>query len=129
MKPKVTLVISSLELGGAERVLSSMANYWGRAGWDVSVVTMRENEQPFYELEPQVTKHSLQLPTNSKSLWHALTNNFRRVRALRRIFVGTRPDVVISFMTSTNVVSLLATRFTGIPVLVSERRFGFDMVL
>lgn len=121
MKPSVTFVINSLELGGAERVLSSMANYWARDGWSVSILTMRENEQPFYELDPRVTKVCLHLASRSQNLWHALTNNIRRVRAIRAFVKQERPDVVISFMAATNVVALLATRFTGTAVLVSER--------
>ena len=51
----------------------------------------------------------------------ALWNNARRVHALRRAIRASRPDVVISFIDQVNVLVLLATRGTGLAVIVAER--------
>ncbi len=47
--------------------------------------------------------------------------NIRRVRALRTILRETAPDVVVSFLNYTNILTLLASKGLGCPVLVSER--------
>lgn len=47
--------------------------------------------------------------------------NGRRILALRRLFKRRDPDVIVSFLTETNVVSLLAGLGLKKPVVVSER--------
>src|SRR5262249_13366708 len=55
------------------------------------------------------------------NLFHALYRNVRRVWLLRRCIRQSGPDLVISFLDFPNVVTLLATRGLGVPVIVSER--------
>ncbi len=45
----------------------------------------------------------------------------RRVAKLRRLLIATRPDALLSFLTSNNVLSILATRGLNLRVVVSER--------
>src|SRR3546814_10952920 len=40
---------------------------------------------------------------------------------LRRVFARLKPDVILSFLTRTNVQSLMAAVRTDVPVIVSER--------
>jgi GalNAc-alpha-(1->4)-GalNAc-alpha-(1->3)-diNAcBac-PP-undecaprenol alpha-1,4-N-acetyl-D-galactosaminyltransferase len=51
---------------------------------------------------------------------HAVLNNVRRLRSLRYAIAGSRPDVAISFLDTMNVLTLLATRGAGVPVVVTE---------
>jgi hypothetical protein len=54
--PHVILVAASLEGGGAERVMSDMANYWVARGWRVMIATWSGPEiEDFYALAPAVT--------------------------------------------------------------------------
>jgi hypothetical protein len=51
---KVTLVISTLSGGGAERVAANMANHWAK-GWGVTIFTTGSNSHgSCYELHPRV---------------------------------------------------------------------------
>ncbi len=118
---RFALVISSLSGGGAERVLSTLARYWARAGHDVSVVTVGSRQADVYELGPGVRRVTLDLVRPSRHVIEGLVHSTRRVLALRRALVRLQPDVVVSFMTSTNVLSLLAVSGTGVPVVVCER--------
>ncbi len=56
---RITLVISSLQRGGAEKVMSEMANYWARKGWPVTLLTLVGAERPAYPLDPAVALRSL----------------------------------------------------------------------
>jgi GalNAc-alpha-(1->4)-GalNAc-alpha-(1->3)-diNAcBac-PP-undecaprenol alpha-1,4-N-acetyl-D-galactosaminyltransferase len=117
---RLTLVISSLLGGGAERVLTILANAWGNRGAQVTLVTL-DDRAPFYALDPGVSRRPLGVSGISANPLDALANNLRRVRALRLAIRASRPDAVVSFGDVTNVLTLLATRGLGIPVVVSER--------
>jgi len=118
---RVTCVISSLRAGGAERVLSRMANYWAERGWPVTMITLEATSSDFYSLHPAVERVGLEVSGVSTSIWHAVRNNLHRIRTLRRAIRASRPEVVIAFMAPTTVDTLLSVRTQGVPVIVSER--------
>ncbi len=118
---RLTLVISQLGSGGAERVLSTMASHWADRGHDITVLTLGQQSSDFYPLSPAVKRASLGLAGPSHTLYTTALTSWRRVWALRTEIRFTRPDAVISFMDTTNILTLLATRETTIPVVISER--------
>src|SRR3546814_4589576 len=65
------------------------------------------------------------MPLGMKSekmpLFGALKAVHARVELLRKGFEVASPDLIVSFLTRTNIFSLLAARKLGIPVIVSER--------
>lgn len=117
----ITLVIPSLTSGGAERVMATMANYWANHGKRITLLTMDDGaEPPFYALHDAVCHRQLRLAKPSSGAIAAIKNNIVRIRALRRAIVDSRPEAVISFLDTTNVATLIATRGLGIPVIVEE---------
>ncbi len=118
---RLTLVIPSLNPGGAERVLSVLANHWVAQGHAVTVVTYDDQgEPPFYDLDSRVVHRALRLG-GARGILRGMWNLSRRVRVLRREILASKPDAVLSFMETTNVLALLAMLGTGIPVTVAER--------
>ena len=119
---RLTLVTYSLGCGGAQRVLTTLANGWRRAGHAVTIVALRaEDEPPFFPLDPGVSVEWLAVAGDSRHPLEAVARNLVRVRALRAAFRRPRPDVVVSFLNTVNVLVLLATASSRIPVIVSER--------
>jgi GalNAc-alpha-(1->4)-GalNAc-alpha-(1->3)-diNAcBac-PP-undecaprenol alpha-1,4-N-acetyl-D-galactosaminyltransferase len=119
---RITLIIHALTSGGAERVLSIMANYWAAKGWLITFLTFDDGSvAPFYELDARVQHRPLKMAEYSANLLAAITNNFKRVQILRSAILESQPDVVISFLDTTNVTTLLATRKLPFPVIVDEQ--------
>ncbi len=118
---RLTLVISSLSSGGAERVMSTIANYWAAKGHQITLITVESERLDFYPLHPEVARTALGLEAASAGLWEALRNNLARLRLLRRKILDSKPDTVLSFIDKTNVLTLLACLGTRVPVVVSER--------
>ena len=116
---KLTLVISSLGVGGAERIMSLMANYWAAKGWEITILTI-DDETPFYQLDAPVNHIGLGVQQNSSNVLMGGWNNFRRIQALQGAIASLKPEVVISFIDQTNVLTILATRSLNSPVIVSE---------
>lgn len=118
---RLTLVIASLKRGGAERVMSTLASAWSNQGKLVTLITLEAQEAPAYPLESAVRLIPLGSAGASKSFFQGLWRNFHRVRILRHAIRESRPDIVVSFMDSTNVLTILATRGMGKPLVISER--------
>ena len=118
---KLALVIFSLAEGGAERVMSLMANYWSRKGMEVSLITLASADSDVYQLDQKVHRVALGVGKDSDNPIEAMVNNLHRVGHLREALQTIRPEVVICFMEATNVLTILATRGLGVKVVVMER--------
>lgn len=119
---RIALVISSLGAGGAERVLSDMANYWASKGWVITLITISGDEvADFYPLNNNVQRIRLGLGGDTKGPLQKFSRNVLKVRRLRQAIHRAKPDAVISFMDVNNVLTLLATTGLGLNVIVSER--------
>ena len=121
-KLRVAMVLPGLGPGGSEGVVSFIANIWAERGWRVSIVTLEGGLAPaYYPIDPRVDIRRLDVPVGRSHLLRALWMAAKRVRLLRREFQLLSPDLIISFLTRTNVLTLMATTGLGIPVIVSER--------
>ena len=118
---RITLVISSLSGGGAERVMTLMANYWLDKGNEVTLITLAPVDSDFFDVSSGVRRVGLGLVKRSKGVIQGALNNLRRLWKLRREIQSSRPDVVISFVDQMNILTLLSTRGLPCPVIVSER--------
>ncbi len=119
----VCCVISSLALGGAQRSLLGLCQRWVEQGSRVTLVTLSGAESDFHVPDGRIARVALARTGNSGSFLAAIGANLGRIAALRRAIDAARPDVVLSFMSATNVLTLLATRRSGVPVVVAERTF------
>lgn len=117
---RILMMIPSLGPGGAEKVMSMLSRAFVERGHGVEVVTVIGSAtDDFYSLEG-VERTSIDLGKPSSGRVDALFNGLARVRALRRAVRRSRPDVVVSFLTETNVLAYLACFKLGVPVVVSE---------
>jgi len=121
VSPHAALVISSLGAGGAERVMSMMANHWAERGWRVTLITLDVVSGDFFALHPGVERVGIDALGESVGAWEALRSNARRIARLRSAIRTARPDVVIGFTAPMTVLAIIAARAAGVPVIVSER--------
>ncbi|WP_447987242.1 glycosyltransferase family 4 protein [Nitrospira sp. Nam74] len=117
---RIMLMISSLRAGGAERVMSLMANYWVAQGHSVTLLTLDGTHDDWYPLDVRVQRVGLDLLMPSAHVRAAIWNNITRFRRLRHEVCRCRPDMVVSFVDRMNTLTLLAVG-TLVPVIVSER--------
>lgn len=106
---KLVIFINNLAGGGAERVAATLANYWTQKKWDITIVTLASQNLDFYTLDPAVRRISLDLAGDSVGVLDALRKNVRRVIALRQFLKQQRPDVVMSMMSTPNVLLAFAS--------------------
>ena len=116
---KILFIISSLSSGGAERVLSLLANEFIKK--NKITITTFSNEDSFYPLNNNIKHIKLNLLQNSSNIFESLFNSFKRIKILTNVIKNENPDIVISFMTHTNILSIIVSKMVGKKIIISER--------
>jgi glycosyltransferase involved in cell wall biosynthesis len=120
--PSVAILLPGLGAGGSEHVVNLVANHWAHLGFEVTIVTLETPDtKPYYDFAPGISILRVGVPPKRASRLTAAWLVFQRIRRIRRTIRLIKPDFVLSFLTRTNVVALISTLGTGIPVIVSER--------
>jgi len=117
---RITFVTPSLACGGAERCVSLLTRGLLDRGHAVTVITLYGEEHDFFSLPSEAERLALSIDRDSATVIHGLTNNLRRLKVLRRAIKSTRPDVVVSHIHRTNVMTILASGRRQAPVVVVE---------
>lgn len=126
---KITLFDSMIGSGGAERVLTTMANEFVEE-YDVSVVTFQSGpEDVFYEMDSGVNVRYLDLLKSSNGLLEAIRQNLRRIKILRQEIKTLDPDVIVSFLPENNILVTLSCLGYTKPIVLTEHTDPFGTKL
>lgn len=110
---KLTFVTSTLHAGGAERVISLLANSFCQKGYEVEIVCINKH-LVFYPIDEKVKVWFAEDEVKSPSI-------LKKVLWLRNHIKNDRPDVVIAFMLEVYCVTLASLIGVSVPVISSER--------
>ena len=120
--PHVKFILPGLLAGGSEHVVSFVANWLVRSGFDVSILSFEATgSKTYYQTDDRIRIEYLDVPINKRGPVGVLSDIVLRVARLRKILKAQRPDMVVSFLTRSNVIAVLASMGLRIPVIVSER--------
>jgi glycosyltransferase involved in cell wall biosynthesis len=119
---RVSFVVPAIGSGGAEHALVILAQRWAELGRSVTILTYDDGTQPpFYDLYNAIKHVPLNLAGESYGLLSAVRNNFKRARVLRGALRDSRPDVIVSFIDQTNVLTVMAAMGLPVKVIVVEQ--------
>ncbi len=110
---KLTFVTSTLHAGGAERVISLLANSFCQKGYEVEIVCINKH-LVFYPIDETVKVWFAEDEVKSPSI-------LKKVLWLRNYIKNDRPNVVIAFMLEVYCVTLASLIGVSVPVISSER--------
>lgn len=112
---KIHFIISRLKGGGAERVLVLLATGFAKlSNYDVSVITLN-NSEDYYTLPDSVERLSM---NHGKIPNHTLKAIFNLSKFYSK--KQNRPDIIISFITLTNFITILVAKLYAIPIIAEE---------
>ena len=116
---KIALYIDNMNRGGAQRVMTNLCEYYSALGVEVILINdyPSDGKRPTYEISESVKREYLQ----SQYERNPISNNFHRLRSLRKILTNEKPDVLLSFLGGPNVRALLATIGMKQKVVISVR--------
>lgn len=113
----IAFYISSLTAGGAERVISNLANEFAAQGYEVFMLTDTMEDKEYHRLDGRVRR--VVLPRSEEK--GRIVNALGRIQKLRSAVKETRASILVSFIGKSNIRAVLATRFLKTSVVVSVR--------
>ncbi|MDY3113002.1 MAG: glycosyltransferase [Helicobacter sp.] len=111
-KPTIALVISSLKMGGAEKVASLLANNLIKNYQIVLFVWSKEGQ--FYSIDSKVKIYEI------KTNLRGILGNLMRVFLLSKAFRKEKISLSISFIHKTNILNILSAKLARIPSIATE---------
>ena len=120
---RITYVIGSLEIGGAERQLVRLINGLDKSRFQPSLICLFGAGPLQAELDEGVTVASLRLPSlRRNSRRNAVTTAIRLLGAVRRDIRRQKPDIVHAYMMTAYVLAAVAGRAAGTRIIIGARR-------
>ena len=120
--PNIAFVLPGLGAGGSEHIVSLLCNHFAALGWTVRLIVFEDETTPaYYSHHPAVRIVRLGMKSRRRPAPAAALTMFKRRQRLQAALEEAAPDLVISFLTRTNILSVLSARRIGVPVIVSER--------
>ena len=116
---KILFHLNCLEQGGAERVVSNLANQFAKEGYEVLVATEWQGENEF-KLEKEVRRIHVGLRESDEGK-NKFVKVFLRHKYLRQLIKEEKPDITIAFAHKANYRALLSTVGMKVPVMISIR--------
>ena len=120
MKKNIVIVVSAMNMGGAQRVVSILANHWSENGYTVTLIsTFTGTTKSHFQINKNVTlkylTDSMMFPKKNplNLLWKLIH--------LRKEIKNQNPDVVISFLARVNVATALSTIGMESSLIICER--------
>jgi len=121
----VLFFINDLQIGGAQSVVRLLAKNLAEQGYQTGIVTETPISPGAQRLLPcSVKQFSYEASTGKhreRLFFRSIFGNLARVVAIRHQIRRHGPSLVVSFLSQTNIVVILATSFLTPRVVVSER--------
>ncbi len=113
---KIAFIIPSMLKGGAERVISVLCNKFSDRNHIVYLLLSENSKEIEYPLDSNINIRDI---SSSKHSFIAKMPEY--IKKIKRVLIKEHIEVVVSFITRTNVCAIIACRQLKIPVIVSER--------
>ncbi|MBF7047736.1 glycosyltransferase [Campylobacter volucris] len=114
---KITFIIATLNSGGAERVLVTLANELCK-NHEVNIIKFHK-EESFYKLDPKIKLFTLE-QFDFSTLYNKIASRIKKFKALKQALKEHNCDVFISFLDTTNIACIWAKKGLNTPLIISE---------
>ena len=118
---RITCVIGSLQSGGAERSMVRLTEMLTGLGHQVTLLTLAPTAGDHFPVSDEVVRVVAPPQVAQDCRWYNWGCWRKKFQALREAIEATRPQLVISYLDTLNIMVLLSMRGSRIPVVVSER--------
>lgn len=110
---RILCLIDSLGAGGAQRQMVGLSTLLQQKGYSIKIITYYDI--PFYEAVLKENNIEYQCVAGRNTLWH-------RLSGIRKAIRDYRPDLVLSYLDTPNILACILKAFSGKwKLIVSER--------
>lgn len=117
MPKSICFVGGGLAGGGQERALTNLANEFAERGYSITIIFLFKTEI-FFTLHPSI---KVKWPTIDRKDNNKFIYAFKLIPFIRKSILKVNPDTVVSFGDWFNAYVLMATRFLGKRVYITNR--------
>jgi glycosyltransferase involved in cell wall biosynthesis len=118
----VCVILENLRCGGVQRVITTVAALLARSRCRVCIITLADDTEDFFELDPAVRRIIIHGPPISGGLWPRLLADGRRILSIRRAIRDSGSPVVMTTKPTMHLLVIFAC--LGLPVRVVIREPG-----
>ena len=115
---KIFLYIDILRRGGAQRVITNIANYLCYSGYEVQLI---RDIPPDVEHDEYALQNSIKVHVLDDKKRKGFAKQYIRIKKLRNLISEERPDLILSFLGHPNIRMLIATLGLSVVKVVSVR--------
>lgn len=114
---KIVFFIGGMGWGGAEKVISILADSFVKRGYDTTIVTLL-NKNNVFQLDPRIK--ILPFVRENKSRF---SNIFFWIKSIKKYLKTEKPDIVVSFVCRINLIVIISKLLSHLKtrLVISER--------
>ena len=112
---RIVFIIGSMRKGGAERVISILANDYAERGWQVDIIMLLDDDCE-YPLNANVNLISIKNNNQSR-----LVGLSKWIFGIRNYVRRSSPDKIVSFIARINIITIMACIGLNKSIIISER--------
>lgn len=112
---KITFVIGNMQRDGAERVISILAEYYCKKGWNVDILTLL-NSRCNYEINTSI--NLIPICRENKPYYK---NIAFWIKGIRKYVITKDPDRIVAFIARINIITLISCIGLKKTIIISER--------
>ncbi len=119
-KKDLIFIIPDLQVGGAQKVLVYLINFLATKKFNIKLIILDRFTRTF-KLSSKIKIINLNLYKKSKNIFEKIYYNLKRIKKIRSELKKEKKATVISFLTTTNILSIIANIGLRRKLIVNER--------
>ena len=114
-------IIPDLEIGGTQRILIFLANFLVNKGFKITIFVFKKPNKRIFDISPEIKLHTLNISKESKNIFEKISYNLYRIKKIRLEIKKFNSYKIISFLTTTNILTLISSIGLGKKIIINER--------
>jgi len=117
---KLAFIVESLASGGAEKVCVLLSNYFVEHNISVTIYIKNNSKASVYNLNENVQVKEVRFARANRNKLRILSSAMAYVINLAFMLKRDNPDIIVSFGTTLNMITILIAKWINKPIIVSE---------